>query len=62
MSILAKDVMTVLFSTISSKYAFSTSGRIIEERRCRLYPEMVEMLLCIKDREALEAHSGGQGP
>jgi hypothetical protein len=31
------------------------SGRIIEERRMRLAPEMVEMLLCMKDWELGEA-------
>jgi VIT1/CCC1 family predicted Fe2+/Mn2+ transporter len=41
-------------STISSEYAFSTSGRIIEERRRRLSLEMVEALTCTKDWEAAE--------
>jgi hypothetical protein len=41
-------------STISSEYAFSTSARIIEERRRRLSPEMVEALTCTKDWEATE--------
>ena len=31
------------------------TGRIIEERRRKLKPEMVEMLTCIKDLEAAEA-------
>ena len=31
------------------------TDRIIEERRRRLKPEMVEMLTCIKDWEAAEA-------
>ena len=30
------------------------TGRIIEERRRKLKPEMVEMLTCIKDWEAAE--------
>jgi hypothetical protein len=55
LSILARDVMTVPVSTISSESAFSTSGRIIEERRRRLSPEMVEILACTKDWEAAEA-------
>jgi hypothetical protein len=44
----------VLVSTISSESAFSTSGRIIEERRRRLSPEMVEAFTCTKDWEAAE--------
>ena len=31
------------------------TDRIIEERRRKLKPEMVEMLTCIKDWEAAEA-------
>jgi hypothetical protein len=31
------------------------TGRIIEERQRRLKSEMVEMLTCIKDWEAVEA-------
>jgi hypothetical protein len=55
LSILARDVISVPVSTISSQSAFSLCGRIIEERRRRLAPEMVEMLLCMKDWELGEA-------
>ena len=55
LSIMAKDILTVPVSTISSESTFSMTGRIIEERRRRLRPEMVEMLTCIKDWEAAEA-------
>ncbi|WVZ93147.1 hypothetical protein U9M48_039153 [Paspalum notatum var. saurae] len=51
------DVLTVHVSTISSESAFSLTGRIIEERRRRLNPEMVEMLTCIKDWEEGEARA-----
>ncbi|CAN6309858.1 unnamed protein product [Urochloa humidicola] len=51
LSILVRDVMTVPVSTISSESAFSLTGRIIEERRRRLTPEMVEMLALVKDWE-----------
>jgi hypothetical protein len=54
-SILAKDVLFVPVSTISSGSAFSLTGRIIEERCQRLSPETVEMLSCIKDWEAGDA-------
>jgi len=60
-SILARDVLIVHVSTISSKSAFCLTGRIIKERRRRLTSEMVEMLSCTKDWEAGEAraqHSG----
>ncbi|KAJ1286326.1 hypothetical protein BS78_03G344600 [Paspalum vaginatum] len=55
LSILARDIISVPVSTISSESAFSLCGRIIEERRRRLSPDMVEMLLCIKDWELGDA-------
>ena len=58
LSILARDVLTVPVSTISSESAFSLTGRIIEERRRRLGPDMVDILACIKDWE--QADSKGQ--
>jgi hypothetical protein len=57
LSILAKDVLSVPVSTISSESAFSLTGRIIEESRRRLSPETVEMLNCIKDWEAGDARA-----
>jgi hypothetical protein len=51
LSILAKDVLTVPVSTISSESAFSLCGRLIEERRRSLTPEHVEMLSLAKDWE-----------
>ena len=55
LSIMAKDILTVPIITISSESTFSMTGRIIEERRRKLKPKMVEMLTCIKDWEAAEA-------
>jgi len=54
LSTLARDVFSVPVSTISSEATFSTTGRIIEDRRRRLNPETVEALTCIKDWEAAE--------
>jgi hypothetical protein len=55
LSVLARDVMTVPISTISSESAFSTTGRIIEERQRWLTPDMVEMLTLVKDWEQADA-------
>jgi hypothetical protein len=33
LSVLAKDIMTILVSTISSESAFSLSGRLLDDRR-----------------------------
>jgi hypothetical protein len=51
LSIMARDIMSVPVSIVSSESTFSLTGRIIEERRRRLLPEHVEMLACIKDWE-----------
>jgi hypothetical protein len=51
LSILAKDIMTVPVSTVSSESIFSLTGRIIEEWRRRLGADSVEMLICTKDWE-----------
>ena len=51
LSILARDVLIVPVSTVSSESAFSLSGRILEERRTSLTSEMVEILLTVKDWE-----------
>ena len=41
-------------SLFSSEQAFHTAGRIIEERRTCLTPEMVEVLTCVKDWEHVD--------
>jgi len=50
-SMLAKDVMTVHVSTISSESTLSLVGRVIEERRRSLTSDMVEMLSYLKNWE-----------
>jgi hypothetical protein len=49
LSILAKDVMIVHVSTISSESTFSLVGKVIEERQRSLTSDMVEMISCLKD-------------
>jgi len=49
LSTLAKDIFSVPVSIISSESTFSTTGKILEERRRRLNLETVEALTCIKD-------------
>ncbi|KAK2662122.1 hypothetical protein Ddye_000696 [Dipteronia dyeriana] len=51
LSHLARDVLVIPVSTVSSEQAFSTSGRIIEPRRNCLSPDMVEVLTCLRDWE-----------
>jgi hypothetical protein len=56
LALLAKDVLTVSASTISSESTFSLAGRVLEERRRRLTTDMVEVLSCIKDWELVDKH------
>ena len=49
LSSMAQDILTIHVSTVSSEAAFSSAGRIIDDRRCSLKPDMVEALTCGKD-------------
>ena len=49
LSIITRDVLTVLVSTIASEAAFSAGGRVVSQRRCNLSPEAVEAKVCLKD-------------
>ncbi|KAK3225261.1 hypothetical protein Dsin_005123 [Dipteronia sinensis] len=51
LSHLARDILVIPVSTVSSEQTFSTSGRIIEPRRNCLTPEMVKVLICVWDWE-----------
>jgi hypothetical protein len=46
---LARDVLAIPISTISSESAFSTSGRILDEFRSSITPFMLEALVCGQD-------------
>ena len=46
LSKVAKDVLVVPVSTVASKSAFSTGGRIVNPFRSSLSPLMVQNLLC----------------
>uniref|UniRef100_A0A803MX63 BED-type domain-containing protein n=1 Tax=Chenopodium quinoa TaxID=63459 RepID=A0A803MX63_CHEQI len=49
LSTLAKDILAIPISTVSSESAFSTSGRILDHIRSSLGPNMVEALVCTQD-------------
>jgi len=51
LSILARDVLSVPVSSVSSESAFSLAGRILDDRRHSLTPDMVKTLITIKDCE-----------
>jgi hypothetical protein len=51
LSIIVRDVFSIPVSIVSSESCFSMTGRILEERRRRLKPKHVEMLVCVKNWE-----------
>jgi hypothetical protein len=55
LSVLAKDIMTIPVSTISSESAFSLSGRLLDDRRRSLTHAHIERLSLIKDWEQVDA-------
>jgi hypothetical protein len=46
LSKVAKDILTVPVSTVSSESAFSTGGRVLDNFRSSLRPNVVEALVC----------------
>ena len=61
LSLLARDVLAILVSTVASESAFSTSGRILDPFRSSLSLEMVEILVCTQswlkgDKEGLKLY------
>ena len=46
---MTKDILAVPISTVASKSAFSTSGRILYDFRSSLSAESVQALVCAQD-------------
>ncbi|GKG31854.1 zinc finger BED domain-containing protein RICESLEEPER 2, partial [Tanacetum coccineum] len=49
LSRMAMNILSVQASSVASKSAFSTSGRLLTIRRTRLTLESLEMCMCLKD-------------
>ena len=49
LSIIARDVLTVSVSTIASEAAFSAGRRVVSKKRCNLSPEVIKVVVCLKD-------------
>ncbi|CAN1241575.1 Zinc finger BED domain-containing protein RICESLEEPER 2 [Linum perenne] len=49
LSQMARDVLAVPISTVSSESAFSTGGRVLDAFRSSLTPRIVEALICNQD-------------
>ena len=48
LQVIAKDILTILVSTIAPEFAFSTSGQILSPHRSRLQCTTLEPLMCIR--------------
>ncbi|KAI0511029.1 hypothetical protein KFK09_011647 [Dendrobium nobile] len=46
---MARDVLCIPITTVASESAFSNSGRILDQYRSSLKPDIVEALVCAKD-------------
>nr|GEZ72755.1 zinc finger BED domain-containing protein RICESLEEPER 2 [Tanacetum cinerariifolium] len=49
LSHMAMDLISVQASSVASESAFSTSGKVLSNRRTRLTPASLEMCMCLKD-------------
>ena len=51
LSKMARDILTTPVSTVASEQVFSSSGKVLDERRARLGEDILEALMCVKDWE-----------
>ncbi|KAF7127238.1 hypothetical protein RHSIM_Rhsim11G0003000 [Rhododendron simsii] len=51
LSIMARDLLTPPVSSVASESAFSAGKRVLDERRSRLAPDILDCLICLKDWE-----------
>ncbi|KAI3893474.1 hypothetical protein MKX03_022802, partial [Papaver bracteatum] len=47
--IMARDLLTPQASTVASESTFSACGRVLDDKRSKLKPKMLEALICVKD-------------
>ncbi|KAF7139308.1 hypothetical protein RHSIM_Rhsim07G0152900 [Rhododendron simsii] len=51
LSTMARDLLTPPVSSVASESAFSAGNRVLDERRSRLAPDILDCLICLKDWE-----------
>jgi hypothetical protein len=46
---MAHDILIIHISIVASEFIFSISGRVIDQYRSSLKPDIVEALVCTRD-------------
>jgi hypothetical protein len=46
---MARDILSIHISTVASESTFSTGGRVIDQYRSLLKPDIVKALVCTRD-------------
>ena len=46
---IARDILVIHVTTVTSKFAFSTSGRLLSPHRSRLHPKTIEAMKCAQN-------------
>ena len=49
MAAMARDILAIPVTTVASESAFSNSGRVLDQYRSALKPDVVEVLVCSRD-------------
>ncbi|PON86260.1 HAT, C-terminal dimerization domain containing protein [Trema orientale] len=46
---IARDILSILVSTVASEVSFSVGGRVLDQYRTSLKPDTVEAIICLRD-------------